>query len=555
MKQPIPHKFINPYIYIAITLIAIVQGLIIYASGNYSIREMSGLSGTLIYIPMLLAIFVPSAISFLVTNKKSLMFYINILVITVITCWIGLWDARETIKSADADPILALITLTILFFFMLPWMQMRQLVGSWKIDYACLMGLYARNTLLGILASAIGGLVMAIVKLASFLFGTVNLIALSELLNYDVVYWICFSLGFNISLVFMQTRFDIQLGTIASYIARFFLPLLNLVAVIFLLGLVTSQGADIWSPELGSAAIIWFLALNIILLNFVYGDGNSQFQFPPLLNGFVLVNIILLNLFSWLALYGITIRVNQYSWSIDRLYAFAIALFLASIILAYSIAVICKRRNWMLWLGAINKVGLLALIAIILVINSPIADFKRITLNSIMAGIDKGKIKIDYNLQYNLTKLGTKGDEALAKLKANPEYLKALESSPYAEPSLKDVLILANNSPSLPESWWASSLTFDSSWHCTTSYQPYNCLGFMADINQDKQDEVVICSAGASSESYSCYIWQQIGEKWQLVDSQSSSFASTEERDQAWENLTQSKFTLKAKEWLQIETQ
>ncbi len=555
MKQQMPHESINRYAYIVITLIAIVQGFIIYASGDYNIRESSGLSGTFIYMPMLLAIFVPSAISYLVTNKKSLTFYINILVITLITCWIGLWDARETINSSDANPIVALLTLTVLFFFMLPWMQMRQLIGSWKIDYACLMGLYARNTLLGFLASAIGGLVMAIVKLASFLFGTVNLAALSELLDHSLVYWICFSLGFNISLVFMQTKFDIQLGKIASYIARFFLPLLNLVAVIFLIGLATSQESEIWSPELGSAAIIWFLVLNIILLNFVYGDGNSRFQFHPLLNGFVLVNIILLNLFSWLALYGISVRVNQYSWSIERLYAFTIASFLASLVLAYSIAVIAKRENWMLWLGAINKVSLLVLIATILVINSPIADFKHITLNSIMAGIENGKIKVDYDVGYNLKKLGSKGEEALAKLKTNPEYRKALESSAYSRVTLKEVLTLANNSPSLPESWWESSPRFDKSWYCTANYQPNQCLGFMADINQDKQDEVVVCTSEPSDAAYSCHIWQQVDEKWERVDTQSSTFNSLEERDQAWENLTQSKFILKNKEWLQIDAQ
>ncbi|MFV8208550.1 DUF4153 domain-containing protein, partial [Enterobacter cloacae complex sp.6701988] len=86
-------------------------------------------------------------------------------------------------------------------------------------------------------------------------------------------------------------------------------------------------GVHYTASELGSGTMLCFVILNVIFINALYGDGSTQFQFKAIINGFVLISIVLLNAFSALSLYGILVRVNQYSWSVSRLYAFAIALF------------------------------------------------------------------------------------------------------------------------------------------------------------------------------------------------------------------------------------
>ncbi len=103
---------------------------------------------------------------------------------------------------------------------------------------------------------------------------------------------------------FLRTALNVQLSNFVSFIARF-LPLLNIVAVIFLGGFVVSYFSGLTSAGLGSAVMLWFLILNLIFINFVYGDGTTQYQFRAGLNGFVLISIILLNAFSVLSLYGI----------------------------------------------------------------------------------------------------------------------------------------------------------------------------------------------------------------------------------------------------------
>ncbi|WP_272668946.1 DUF4153 domain-containing protein [Providencia sp. PROV151] len=527
MGQQLERDAIRGYSYFIIVILAVMQGIVITATTDYAIRIESQLSTTTLYLPILLAIFVPSAISYLITNAKSGIFYLNIVVIIGLIFWLNYWHAQDFKNPADTDPFFAFITLTVLFFFMLPWMQLWQVTRTWKIDYGCLMGLYIKNTFLGVLAAAIGGLLTLIIKIASFLFDIVNLNFLSEALDNDVIYWVSFALGFNVSLVFLRATLNVQLSNFASFIARFFLPLLNIVAVIFLGGFVVSYFSGLSSTNLGSAVMLWFLILNLIFINFVYGDGTNQYQYRTGLNGFVLVSIILLNAFSVLSLYGILVRVNQYSWSVERLYAFTIALFLFVLVFAYSIAIIYKRSAWMSYLGFINKAGILSLIAIILVINSPIADFKRITLNSILAGVENGKIKVNSSLAYDLKQLGEKGQQAFEQLNNNPEYQKLFQTSPYEEEQrkpLKSVLIQAKNSPTIPDNWFDLGENLSSAWYCTSQYDPYPCVGFMADVNQNNQNDVVMCYSYPSSSSIDCNIWQQTEQSWELMDTQTRTF-------------------------------
>ncbi|HHR5847274.1 TPA: DUF7057 domain-containing protein [Providencia alcalifaciens] len=556
MEPQTQKESVSKLAYLIVILLSVIQGIIITGTLDYSIRTNVELDPIWIYLPMVFAIFVPSVISFLITNAKQPAFYLNIILTIILIGWINTWQNLETGSSSSSEPFLAVSTLTVLIFFLLPWMQNRQATGRWKAHYSCLVGHYFRNTLFGFFACAIGGLLAFIVKQASFLFGIVNLTTLSHFLNNDYILWVAFLLGFNISVLFLRSKLVMQLNNIAKYFSQFFLPLLSLIAVIFLVGLAISlfTGVHYTASELGSGTMLCFVILNVIFINALYGDGSTQFQFKAIINGFVLISIVLLNAFSALSLYGILVRVNQYSWSVSRLYAFAIALFLAILILAYSITVMIKRRHWANALGSINKVAILGLIATILVINSPIGDFQRITVNSIMAAVEKGKIKINYDLSYDLEKLGERGKAALALLEQNPETKAQLKVGAYSDTPkpFKEVLIIAKGSQPLPQSWFDMEDGIRDSWNCISYYRNYECLGFMADVNSDGADEVVMCYSMPESLDYECTIWQAQANTWNLVDTQKQAFDDTADKKAAWDNLLNNQFKLQPKTWLEI---
>ncbi len=104
------------------------------------------------------------------------------------------------------------------------------------------------------------------------------------------------------SLAFLRTALNVQLSNFVSFIARFFTAL-EYCCCYFLrrFRCFLLFRFDLCRLRLRSDAMV--LILNLIFINFVYGDGTTQYQFRAGLNGFVLISIILLNAFSVLSLW------------------------------------------------------------------------------------------------------------------------------------------------------------------------------------------------------------------------------------------------------------
>ncbi|MBA5807208.1 DUF4153 domain-containing protein [Morganella morganii] len=551
------------FVYFIVIVVALLQGLTLNATSDYLIRSSWQLPGSLVWLPMLLAMFVPTVFSYLISRFSSAALWTGLVLTAALCVWMNYWYLSEATAGHTRELSSLIPLLVLLFWLILPWFQLWQSSGSRNPDYALLTEQYVRNTVLGALAGLIGLLVMGMLHLAVYLFRIVNLEFLSGWLDDSLYYWISFCLGFNVSLVFVRSVFSFSTGKIAGYVARVLLPLLTVIGVIAAGGLLLSVVTGVRVSGLGSFTMIWFVALNIILLNLVYGNECVP-RFRSWLSGLVLAGVLLLNVFSLSSVYGILVRVNQYSWSMDRLYGFSIALFLAVVVLAYSVALLWKRSGWAELLGPVNKAGLLTLMAVILVISSPLADFKQITANSILAGIEKGRIKVTSDIRYTLEGLGKRGEAVLTVLNDNPEYRKALTYSSYDQDNrrtLQEVLLTVPGSPELPESWWEGKPDVTRSWFCTETSANGECLGFMADADGDGQDEAVVCITGYSDTSLYCQIWQQTTEAaegepdklvWTESDYQDIQYASEADQQAAWAALKAGHYSLKPKKWMMV---
>lgn len=253
-------------------------------------------AGSLVWLPMLLALFVPSVFSYLINRFSSAALWTGLLLTAVLCVWMNYWYLSEATAGHTRELSSLIPLMVLLFWLILPWFQLRQLSGSWNPDYALLTEQYVRNTVLGALAGLIGLLVMGMLFLAVYLFRIVNLEFLSDWLNDSLYFWMSFCLGFNISLVFIRTVFTFSTGKIAGYVARVLLPLLTVIGVIAAGGLLLSVVTGVRVSGLGSFTMIWFVSLNILLLNLVYGNECVP-RFRSWLNGLVLAGVLLLNVF------------------------------------------------------------------------------------------------------------------------------------------------------------------------------------------------------------------------------------------------------------------
>ena len=84
----------------------------------------------------------------------------------------------------------------------------------------------------------------------------------------------------------------------------------------------------------------------------------------------------------FLSAHGLSLRVLQYGWTVERCWALAIWIVLTGFASSYAFAALRHRSDWSLSLSRINRLGLYGSLALLLAIQSPLLDFRKISLAS-----------------------------------------------------------------------------------------------------------------------------------------------------------------------------
>ena len=133
-----------------------------------------------------------------------------------------------------------------------------------------------------------------------------------------------------------------------------------------------------------------------------------------------------------ISLYGLTLRIDQYGWSISRGIGIIIWAIFTSFSLGYTGAIMAKRDHWTDALSWINTRMGVAVLLIMLALNSPILDLRKISVSSQLSLIENGKMSYDeLDIRYFRNQLAAPGYEALEQLKvqlkdSHPDFGKKL---------------------------------------------------------------------------------------------------------------------------------
>jgi hypothetical protein len=93
-----------------------------------------------------------------------------------------------------------------------------------------------------------------------------------------------------------------------------------------------------------------------------------------------------------LALYGLAQRIGQYGWTIERSWAVVAWSFLMLFSLGYVWGIVRRRDAWTAELARVNTVMGIVVAVVMLLANSPVLDFRRISLASQVARVERGDI-------------------------------------------------------------------------------------------------------------------------------------------------------------------
>lgn len=289
-----------------------------------------------------------------------------------------------------------------------------------RVTYSALFLWSWRNFLTLSLALFFAGSFWLLLMLWGALFKAINIDLFSDLFKQRWFYYPALALasGFGIIIFRKLTHIIDTITRLQQALIKFLLVLLSLVSLLFL-GALPFTGLDpLWESG-GSTLILWMQALILFFINAVYQDEPDNWPYSLWLHRFIYLSIAILPIYSLISFYGLSLRVEQYGWSLSRFWAYLIWFLLALFAIGYLWGIARYRDNWTHQLNRTNVAIGLVVLVMMLAVNSPLLDFRKMVVADQLQRLADNKVTVDeFDLNYFRYHLARPGYEGLQTLKS-----------------------------------------------------------------------------------------------------------------------------------------
>ena len=427
---------------VLIGVIALLQGLGLYwlnytldnelwPTGNWSVQAVIGTF--LLMIPCCISLSYRSDYP----QKK---YWSWLAVLTVLFIWIP-WYGSYQLNSRNLFnhyfffiPLSFLLAYISLFFLKA---FMRE--DRWIPSYGALFGFSWHLFLSFILAWIFTFIFWLILLLWGSLFEIVNIDFFKELFKEKWFLYPALSLAFAYAIVMFRTKINAvgALQRILRALISILLPLLLVISVMFVAVLPFTGVSLIWDKGYGSDTIIGLVSLTLFFFNAVYQDAKES-PYGPLLNKVVQYSVIVLIALLALSAYGISLRIQQYGLTVERIFVVVLVTIMVCYLLLYIAIMIFRASTWSAYFGKANTVMALLVSVTIVLMFTPILNMSRMSVNSQLARLDQAKVSIDEFDYRFLARNGRYGQKALLALQTREDVKASRVISKRIEVALKD---------------------------------------------------------------------------------------------------------------------
>lgn len=279
------------------------------------------------------------------------------------------------------------------------------------------------------------GVFWLILVLWSGLFRILGIDFFSELFSEAAFIYPVTGLVAGFGLVVIRDRLPLiaTVRGLCEALIRALLPLTAFVAVIFLGTLPFTSLAPLWNTRSGTALVTMLVIVMLFFFNAELGSDQAQRQrFAPL-RWLVTVALVVLPAAVAIAGWGLSQRVLQHGWTVDRLLALFVIGMLGAYAFGYAMMILYRRGIPHAALGRWNTVLAVVLVALLVLVISPVLDFKRIAAAHQLVRLERGAVESAQFDVWYLTGLGRYGTQALETLQSSavaerdPELLRRVE--------------------------------------------------------------------------------------------------------------------------------
>lgn len=411
-----------------IVLVALLQGLALYLARLGAEQRwwpLSELGGQICWYTLVLS--VPTVMSLTVQSLRDSRFWQHTVLIALVYGLLAAWASWNATGAPglEAEVVLAPFgfTLAVALFELMPYLQCRLKHGRWTAPYPELFEYGWQNGLSLLLLIPFVGLCWAVLWLWGALFKLVNVGFFAELFGERAFIYLATGTMVGLGILVARTQHKpVQiLQQIVFAVFKGLLPLLAFVAVLFLTILPVTGLEPLWQTRRAASLLMTVVMLMVLFTNAVFQDGRAHngvvATYPKILRRLVELGLASLPIYAFLALYAVWLRVDQYGWSPDRLYAALLATTCAAYALGYSFSVLRPAGAWLSPITTINVSLSWLVMALIGLLNSPVLDPLRISVASQLARLNDGEIKAaELDLKFLRFSSGRIGYQALQGL-------------------------------------------------------------------------------------------------------------------------------------------
>ncbi|AWV46461.1 hypothetical protein CD201_18665 [Hafnia alvei] len=539
---------------ILIIITCLIQGALLYLSNDFSTQEWRlDHKTTLLYV-LVLSLSLPLVFVLSVNTLRNKTLWKVLLAYAVIFIAMTTWVNWNDVGLRDyGTGILATFyfSLAAIIFVTLPWLQVRIENPNSPVNYPDLHDAIWQNTITVVLTLLIAGLMWGILSLGAGLFKLIGIDFFYNLFfEHQIFTYLANSLVLAIGVLICRTnsKLIITVRKLLSLVVKGLLPLLSFFALIFIFSLPftgINTLAKQWSSAttlLTTMSLLLALLVNAVHLS---ADNNKKKPYPRAIRYIINGSLLALPIYAILSTYYLGLRIVQYGWTPERLWAAVVVGLSLCLSLAYATAVVRKNTIWLHSLGNINKKMMCLIAAILILCNSPIIDPYRISVNDQMQRYATGKISPD-NLDLIMLRFdaGRRGNDALQALRHDAKFI----SDPARKLNLEKILIqtnrwggyddddnkqktaiftvdrarknilLATGVTPPDSSWWAS--LSENNYQAERMSDCYllanSCVLTTLDLNADVKPEPILCSFSAPQAPF-CQVYALSEGKWVVI--------------------------------------
>ncbi|QOW21934.1 DUF4153 domain-containing protein [Novilysobacter avium] len=424
VEEPLPRQ-----VQLFIVLLALLQALalwIVWVGVERDWPLLGALGTRVCWYTLVLS--VPTAMALSVQRLDDARFWQNTALVGVVFLALGAWVARAATGAPGLEASAVLtpfaISMAAALFVAGPFLQCRQAHGRWCAPYPELFAHAWQNLLTLLVAGFFTGICWAVLGLWAGLFTLIGVEFFADLFTGTAFAYLATGLfaGLGVLVGRSQARPVQVMRRLLIAIFTGLFPLLAAIAVLFVVTLPFTGLEPLWSTRSAATVLMALLVAMVVFANAVYQDGDDPAPYPRPLRVLAAAGLVVLPVFAVLALVALGLRVGQYGWSVERIWAAIAAAILTVHAFGYAWAALDRRGRWLARIEPVNVTAALAGLLLVLLANSPVLDPQRIAAASQAQRLLDGRTRADdFDEAYLRYRSGRAGYKTLQGLSKAPQ--------------------------------------------------------------------------------------------------------------------------------------